>query len=295
MLSERGGTRSRALTLLANLKAALKRFGDNPDKAGLGRTRVLALRCLSGVSPPEGLFRGVLRDQQVSSGVGVAGLEWDGLGRCIWVARKPVGGHVALLSLGTQPYLTRRAARVQTDFYLLVLRALYPKGSAEDIEETVGRERSVMSLLTCGEAIRLLVLAPDLQKQIAAQLEHASAAAMKAGNVSFGREAPLDDVLEIFLEEWERPQRTAALALQRKFMDAFFGADNIGLGDFIALLRTLDEELPPELGFRIYNNALAMSERALGVDTDVILADAFVEVALACNRTNTSRKLFRCS
>ena len=82
----------------------------------------------------------------------------------------------------------------------------------------------------------------------------------------------------------EDAQIAVAKSLQSIFLEADDNGDGIlQLDEFSAMIQQRKPEVTEGEAFKVYDEALALSESMLGYETDAILADAFVKVALSHN------------
>ena len=171
----------------------------------------------------------------------------------------------------------------QADFYFLALQALFPAWG------TMSRAQAAAALCTpdilvsaeqVEKALRYLVRDGTLLIRLNTRVKGAVADKMLT---STGKAAgvDLDWLMQVLMQAWEDSQ----LQTQKALMTVFFDADDNGdgilqLDEFHAMIRDRKPDATEAEAFRIYDEALALSEVMLGYETDAILADAFVRTAM---------------
>jgi len=97
----------------------------------------------------------------------------------------------------------------------------------------------------------------------------------------------------VMMQVWEDSQLAMSKQLQSIFLEADDNGDGIlQLDEFFAMIKVRKGNVTEGEAFKLYDEALALSEQMLGYETDAILADAFIRTAIAHNLfTDIAQKL----
>jgi hypothetical protein len=94
----------------------------------------------------------------------------------------------------------------------------------------------------------------------------------------------LDWFLTVMMQVWEDAQIGISKQLQSIFLEADDNGDGIlQLDEFIQMIKVRKPNVTEGEAFKLYDEALALSEQMLGYETDAILAEAFIRTAIAHN------------
>ena len=185
---------------------------------------------------------------------------------------------------------------VECDFYVLCLHAIFPQWANQPRElyaKVLGRESCLVPLGQAMDAVKYLVTEGTLMHRLHARIKGAAAdLALSTTDAVDGIE--LDWLMQVLMQSWEDSQ----LAAQRSLQSIFFEADDNGDGilqleEFYAMIRERKPDMTDAEAFKIYDEALAMSEQMLGYESDAILADAFTRTAINHNLFSGLNQPFR--
>jgi hypothetical protein len=192
----------------------------------------------------------------------------------------------------------------QADFYFLALQALYPSWSGkahEHYEKVLSAETILVQTSQVSAALKYLVKDHILLRRIMSRVEAVDKEAQNAAsshspspsgapNASELNSSPnarvvdLDWIMAVLMQAWEDSQLAAARALNQIFTDADENGDGIlQLDEFREMIAQRKPDITEGEAFKLYDEALGVSEQMLGYETDAILSEAFTKVALAHN------------
>ena len=185
----------------------------------------------------------------------------------------------------------------QADFCVLCLHALFPAWGRQQrtqIEAALSAERLSVSTVQVLEALKFLVRDTVLLNKLSARVK-AAATEGGAGSPNGKTDMPmapggtsasvdLDWFLTMMLQVWEDAQIGISKQLQSIFLEADDNGDGIlQLDEFIQMIKVRKPNVTEGEAFKLYDEALALSEQMLGYETDAILAEAFIRTAIAHN------------
>jgi len=174
----------------------------------------------------------------------------------------------------------------QADFYFLVLHALVPAWATQTrdhVAAQVASEAFTLPTFHVLEALKYLVKEPVLLHRLTTRVK---AAAKEDITVTNGPATcvDLDWVMTVLMQAWEDSQLAASKALQHVFLEADDNGDGIlQLDEFYSMLKQRKPTITEGESFKLYDEAIALSEQILGYETDAILAEAFIRVAISHN------------
>jgi len=176
--------------------------------------------------------------------------------------------------------------REQADFYFLALHALVPAWATQTRDHVavqVASEAFTLPTFHVIEALKYLIKEPVLLHRLTTRVK---AAAKEDITVTNGPATcvDLDWVMTVLMQAWEDSQLAASKALQHVFLEADDNGDGIlQLDEFYSMLKQRKPTITEGESFKLYDEAIALSEQILGYETDAILAEAFIRVAISHN------------
>ena len=185
----------------------------------------------------------------------------------------------------------------QADFCVLCLHALFPAWGRQQrtqIEVALSAEKMSVSTVQVLEALKFLVRDTVLLNKLSARVK-AAATEGGAGSPNGKMDMPLvpgmssasvdlDWFLTVMMQVWEDAQIGISKQLQSIFLEADDNGDGIlQLDEFIQMIKVRKPNVTEGEAFKLYDEALALSEQMLGYETDAILAEAFIRTAIAHN------------